>query len=310
MASSVSCPQGHSLCLIEAWFAHGICYRCQQEIFEGDDVAHCGSCDWQHCKECYQREVIRQITQSELCSLTAAVARTSVQVEPWQHCYSTEALADWLQKQGFQPQYASHGDDVSLQVSGRRSEKAHSIGEFADGRNRSEPEARITNVCALAIDGGIIDSGERTTVMMRNLPNILTRDLFVQLLNDQGFSGRFNLIYLPIDFKSRKNLGYAFVSLIDAEAILDLWKSFQGFTSWGLLSEKICQVTWSEPHETLSDMVERFRDSKVMNENVPDGCKPIMLKNGSRIPFPHPTKKIKPPKARHIARRASAKSAD
>ena len=34
-----------------------------------------------------------------------------------------------------------------------------------------------------------------TTVMLRNLPTELTRDMLLQLLNDQGFAGEYNFIY-------------------------------------------------------------------------------------------------------------------
>ncbi|CAL0304257.1 unnamed protein product [Lupinus luteus] len=73
--------------------------------------------------------------------------------------------------------------------------------------------------------------GEETTVMIRNIPNKYTRDSLVDYLekqcmlenhkaedNESGGSGKdcivlaFDFVYLPIDFKSGLNKGYAFVN--------------------------------------------------------------------------------------------------
>ena len=45
------------------------------------------------------------------------------------------------------------------------------------------------------------DSGY-TTVMLRNIPNKYTREMLVKQLN-QDFKGRFDFVYLPIDFKNK-----------------------------------------------------------------------------------------------------------
>ncbi|OIV99510.1 hypothetical protein TanjilG_17320 [Lupinus angustifolius] len=74
--------------------------------------------------------------------------------------------------------------------------------------------------------------GEDTTVMIKNIPNKYTRELLVDYLekqcmmennkaeNDEGSDGieedhiilAFDFVYLPIDFKSGLNKGYAFVN--------------------------------------------------------------------------------------------------
>lgn len=134
---------------------------------------------------------------------------------------------------------------------------------------------------------------DRTTIMMRNIPNNLSRDQLVELLNDSGFEGKYDLVYVPIDFKNKVGLGYAFVNLSahdDAEAFRCF---FQGFKSWNIQTEKVCEVTWSDTLQGLEAHLEKYRNSFVMHESIADEFKPILLANGKRVPFPAPTKQIR-----------------
>lgn len=138
----------------------------------------------------------------------------------------------------------------------------------------------------------------RTTVMLRNLPNNYTRLMVVNLLNQEGFKGKFDFLYLPIDFRSKAGLGYAFVNLCDPSFVQHFWKTFDGFTKWVLPSSKVCQVSWSGPHQGQAAHVERYRSSPIMHSSVPDECKPIVLLDGERVAFPEALKKIRAPRQR------------
>jgi len=138
-----------------------------------------------------------------------------------------------------------------------------------------------------------------TTVMLRNLPNMYTREMTMNLLDSEGFAGKFTFVYLPIDFKSSAGLGYVFV---DMESQLEAERArqhFDGFSHWIFPSGKICSVSWSLPDQQgLSAQIERYRNSPVMHKSVPDEWKPILLSGGERIPFPPPTRKIRAPRVR------------
>lgn len=151
-----------------------------------------------------------------------------------------------------------------------------------------------------SIGNGKLESGkgkgkERSTVMLRNLPNNYTREMLLQMLDDHGFKGKYDFVYLPCDFYRYANLGYAFVNLVDTKAVDELWKVFHGFSDWALPTAKVCEVSWSGPHQGFKAHVERFRNSPVMHKSVPDDYKPMIFKNGVRKPFPRPTKKVKAP---------------
>lgn len=140
-----------------------------------------------------------------------------------------------------------------------------------------------------------IGSKEKTTVMLRNLPNNYTRQMFLQMLDENGLKGQYDFVYLPCDFYHDANLGYAFVNMVDASAVFLAWKAFQGFSDWSLPSVKVCQVMWSGPHQGFEAHVERYRNSPLMHQNVPDVFKPMIFRNGKRQPFPKPTKCLQAP---------------
>ena len=140
-----------------------------------------------------------------------------------------------------------------------------------------------------------IGSKEKTTVMLRNLPNNYTREMFLQMLDENGLKGQYDFVYLPCDFYHDANLGYAFVNMVDASAVFLAWKAFQGFSDWSLPSAKVCQVVWRGPHQGFEAHVERYRNSPLMHQNVPDVFKPMIFRNGKRQPFPKPTKCLQAP---------------
>jgi len=139
-------------------------------------------------------------------------------------------------------------------------------------------------------------SVQNTTVMMRNVPNNYTREMLLAMLDDEGFSSHYDFIYLPMDFGRRANLGYAFVNLDSESTAQEFWQVFNGFCRWALPTAKVCEVTWSGPHQGRQAHIDRYKNSPVMHISVPDEFKPMVFQNGVRQPFPPPSKKLRPPK--------------
>lgn len=188
-------------------------------------------------------------------------------------------------------------------VEGRR--RAPSAQQDAPGlRPRAQSETGPKN-----IEEHVDPDTEGTTVMLRNLPNNYTRAMMLELVDKEGFAGKYDFLYLPIDFKSNSSLGYAFANLVDHEQAELFRKKFEGFEGWAVPSQKVCCVNWSSPFQGLDAHVQRFRNSPVMHESVPDEHKPILFKDGTRIPFPEPTKSIRAPRVRP-GRKSSLGDAD
>jgi len=138
-----------------------------------------------------------------------------------------------------------------------------------------------------------------TTVMLRNLPNNYTRDMLLQLLDNEGYKGKYNFLYLPVDFQSRACLGYAFINLVEPSLVQGFWEKFSGYCKWVMPSKKVCGVCWSGPHQGLEAHLERYRNSPVMHPSVPDEYKPVVFENGVRVSFPEPSKLPRAPRVRN-----------
>jgi hypothetical protein len=143
-----------------------------------------------------------------------------------------------------------------------------------------------------------VNTDDRTTLMLQNLPSNYTRDALCKLLDSAGAHGHYNFVYLPKDFKTMAGFGYAFVNFVGNSHAVNVMEKLQGFSDWQIPSVKVLTIVWSNPHQGLHAHVERYRDSPVMHEEVSDEFKPVLLENGVRVDFPPPTKRLKPPRVR------------
>eukprot|EP00931_Biecheleriopsis_adriatica_P072663 TRINITY_DN4708_c0_g1_i1.p1 TRINITY_DN4708_c0_g1~~TRINITY_DN4708_c0_g1_i1.p1 ORF type:complete len:754 (-),score=125.87 TRINITY_DN4708_c0_g1_i1:212-2239(-) len=68
----------------------------------------------------------------------------------------------------------------------------------------------------------------KTTVMIRRLPKTVNQRQLLQELNVSGFCGLYDFCYLPCNFASSENNGYAFVNFLNPEAANRFRSSWHG----------------------------------------------------------------------------------
>ena len=105
--------------------------------------------------------------------------------------------------------------------------------------NNNEPkEKQIINLENIAL--GI---EKRTTVMIRNIPiKYSTKHLEKEL---EFFNGKFDCLYMPIDFENGGNKGYAFLNLVNPYHVLLFYEFFQG-KCWSFFeSKKMCELNFA-----------------------------------------------------------------
>jgi len=138
-----------------------------------------------------------------------------------------------------------------------------------------------------------------TTIILRNFPVECTRDVLLDVMDAEGFSGAYNFVHMPVDFQTKISLGYALVNTVTHNAALCLWQHFQGFDRWPMGDRQPCEVAWNSPNQGLAAQIDRYRNSPLMHPSVPETYRPVLLQNGVRVDFPAPTSKIRPPRIRH-----------
>jgi len=154
-------------------------------------------------------------------------------------------------------------------------------------------------VCADARSKGIKAKAQaqanreiQTTIMLRGVPRNSSREQLIQLLDDRGYSGLFNFVYLPVDFESSESVGYAFINLTEPKIAEAFKESFEGLTCYPFSASQPCTTIWSRV-QGFNANIKQYRNSPVMHELVLDEYKPIILWNGLRRAFPAPTTALK-----------------
>lgn len=238
------------------------------------------------CPAAVQQERIRLLKEREQL-LAAQAALISKQRE------------DWIQSMGTAvPAHQSFGPPPGLAPPGLEPPapaKIRSFGKtvkFADDINDSDDASTCPG--SFGSVGDLEDVG--TTVVMRNIPRKLTHATLAAVLDENGFNGEFDLIYVPIDFATGVSSGDAVVNLKSADAKAEFIAYFDGFSDWGRHGKKDCHVVPHDSNESLSERVERYRNLRVMHDSVPDAFKPALYAGGERVPFPAPTKELRPPR--------------
>ncbi|CAK0835394.1 unnamed protein product [Prorocentrum cordatum] len=164
---------------------------------------------------------------------------------------------------------------------------------------RSQAEAFVPLCLALAASapgaGAHAEEGakeaRKTTVMMCNVPLSYTCDSLIGLLESKGGSAHF--VYVPMNFTEMLGVGYAFLNMTTPERAEEFMLAFEGFDGWASsFSKTACSMRWSNC-QGLSENVSRYRNSPMMSEEVPAFYKPVLLRDGVRVPFPKPTKQLR-----------------
>ncbi|CAM0958839.1 unnamed protein product [Alopecurus aequalis] len=153
-----------------------------------------------------------------------------------------------------------------------------------DGNN-VQPE----NKRQFELDIDRIAKGEdsRTTLMLKNIPNKYNCKLLLAVI-DENHRGTYDFVYLPIDFKNKCNVGYAFINMTDPQHIIPFFKTFNGKRWEKFNSEKVASLAYARI-QGRSDLISHFRNSSLMNEDK--WCRPILFHKdgpnaGDQEPFP------------------------
>jgi len=166
-----------------------------------------------------------------------------------------------------------------------------STTESHEGDESEEPEQEaVRPSCAPAAP---VLSSNCTTVMLRNIPNKYNRDMLSDLLRTYGYGMDVDFVYMPIDFRNKCNVGYAFLNFRTASACKRFAAEFHMQNSAeklpGFKSKKVCEVSEARC-QGRQENVRRLQASQVMVQLLekPEWLPLLFSADGSVEEFPMP----------------------
>ncbi len=123
-----------------------------------------------------------------------------------------------------------------------------------------------------------------TTVMVRNIPTRFTSVSLLGVLDEAGFGGTYSFFYLPMDFRTGKNMGYCFINFMCPEFAHMFANIFNGTRLGVTTSSKVLQVSASR-RQGLKANVALFRGSDLLSSHSLPFFKPFVLVAGELLPL-------------------------
>lgn len=199
-----------------------------------------------------------------------------------------EATAQETDPRQLHPLQAKSFGGGGLKCSASPHSDRDTAASSADGESEGDDRIEIVDSDGEGEKPKSIRAGQKTktTAILRNTPSKLTRQKLANLLDGHGFAGCYDFLHVPADINTGVALGYAFVNMCSSEAAQRLCTRLQGCNAWGVASSRVCDVSWVAGRHGLEACVQRYRNSHLMHESVPDGFKPAVFVHGKRVPFP------------------------
>mmetsp|Transcript_58983 Transcript_58983/g.140836 ORF Transcript_58983/g.140836 Transcript_58983/m.140836 type:complete len:361 (+) Transcript_58983:200-1282(+) len=135
-----------------------------------------------------------------------------------------------------------------------------------------------------------------TTLIVENLPSELTQSRLLEVLDDWGFCGYYDFVFLPVNLRTGRSQRHALINVTRHSVGLALADRLHGFCDWGVGDgSRRCEANWSLPTQGLAELVENHRNHAAMHELVEGSLKPMLFTDGWQVPFPAPTRWIRNP---------------
>ncbi|GMF42058.1 unnamed protein product [Phytophthora fragariaefolia] len=162
-------------------------------------------------------------------------------------------------------------------------------GSSSSGRPAMGRNDQGTGEFSLSIAKVASGEDKRTTLMIRNIPNKYTQQMLLAEIN-RNHRGNYDFFYLPIDFKNKCNMGYAFINFIEAAHIEAFHKEFDGQKWTNFNSEKVCAISYARLQGKQA-MIARFQNSSLLEKH--ESYRPLVfgssgINRGKPEPFPAP----------------------
>lgn len=156
-----------------------------------------------------------------------------------------------------------------------RSNEFHRTDTFQRSNDRRQNASRVNRASFSPpgphhnhVDVNKIREGTdvRTTIMLRNIPNKVDQAMLKSIIDESSW-GKYDFMYLRIDFANDCNVGYAFINFVDPLDIIDFVNA-RGNQRWNCFkSDKVAEISYATI-QGKDCLVQKFRNSSVMLEHA------------------------------------------
>lgn len=122
-------------------------------------------------------------------------------------------------------------------------------------------------------------SDDKTTVMMRNIPNRYTCEELLSEVMMAGFDEAFDFFYLPMDFKTKRNRGYGFINFHTVDIAKEFALAFHRRQLSLYSSKKIVEVAPAVTQGYAANMTKYFEKDSERIKN--DWFRPMLFSKSS-----------------------------
>jgi hypothetical protein len=118
--------------------------------------------------------------------------------------------------------------------------------------------------------------------MIRHIHNKYKVSTFLVEI-DKYFKGKYDLFYLPLDYKNNCNLGFAFINFVDPFHIVYFYDVFRG-KKWGRFnSDKFCELAYAK-FQGKKELISHFEKGTVMKLDSQEK-RPLILDTPETLPL-------------------------
>ncbi|CAH9104287.1 unnamed protein product [Cuscuta epithymum] len=142
-------------------------------------------------------------------------------------------------------------------------------------RVESGVQTEIKKQYQLDLEKIVTGEDMRTTLMIKNIPNKYTSKMLLTAI-DETHRNTYDFLYLPIDFKNKCNVGYAFINMVSPSHIISFYEVFNGKRWEKFNSEKVASLAYARIQGRTA-LVAHFQNSSLMNEDK--RCRPILFRS-------------------------------
>ena len=112
--------------------------------------------------------------------------------------------------------------------------------------------------------------------MLKNIPRDISQLFLMSFLNNK-YKGKFNFLYLPIDFVKKINVSYAFLNLKNSKDIIEIYLDLHD-KPWSFCKNKNAYISYARI-QGFKSISEHFSKSNLINNELDKSFKPYINDN-------------------------------